>query len=145
MKRFLRSSLLIPLAGVVVACSDDSVVTAPRLSPDATPLSTQATALPNFKDGFEGASISSFWTTNQQYGTMALSTQQAHSGVQSLMFSSASAPSSSGPKMELSHDFPVPTKGGFSIWFYDVAPGAETLYEQISLYNSQRPDNSFYP
>ena len=31
-------------------------------------------------------------------------------------------------------------KGTFSIWFYDVAPGQETQYEQLQLFNSATSD-----
>ena len=36
-----------------------------------------------YTDGFEGATFNSFWTANQQLGTVSLSTDQARSGTQS--------------------------------------------------------------
>jgi hypothetical protein len=45
-------------------------------------------------------------------------------------------------EMHLKHQFASPLKGDFSIWFYDVAPGQETLYEKLTLYSSQTPDSA---
>lgn len=92
-------------------------------------------------DTFEAPNINPlFWTQTQQYGTVRLSTDvnKTVGGRQSLKFTSTS---SGGERtMAVSHRFASPQKGTFSIWFYDVAPGQETQYEQISLYNSVTTD-----
>lgn len=82
-----------------------------------------------------------FWTKTQQYGTVNLSTDfnKTFGGRQSLKFTS----SAGGQRnIAVSHRFASPQKGTFSIWFYDVAPGQETQYEQISLYNSITTDSA---
>jgi hypothetical protein len=91
-------------------------------------------------DTFEASTINPlFWTQTQQYGTVRLSTDvdKTVGGSQSLKFSSVQG----GQRgIGVSHRFASPQKGTFSIWFYDVAPGQETQYEQISLYNSVTTD-----
>lgn len=93
-------------------------------------------------DTFEEPGINPlFWSTTQQYGTAHLSTDTNHTfaGRQSLKFTS----SAGGQRnISVSHGFVSPEKGTFSIWFYDVAPGQETQYEQISLYNSVTTDSA---
>lgn len=81
------------------------------------------------KDNFE------FWQLKQQYGTVGLSTDQNHTpgGTQSLKF--ASSPGGQR-EMHATHYFKSRTNGNLTVWFYDVAPGQETLYEQVSLYDS---------
>jgi hypothetical protein len=44
--------------------------------------------------------------------------------------------------ISVSHQFPTPQKGVFSIWWYDVAPGQETQYEFLTLYNSATTDQA---
>ncbi len=91
-------------------------------------------------DTFEASTINPlFWSKSQQYGTVNLSTDvdKTVGGRQSLKFSSVQG----GQRgVGVSHRFASPQKGTFSIWFYDVAPGQETQYEQISLYNSVTTD-----
>jgi hypothetical protein len=81
------------------------------------------------KDNFD------FWQLKQQYGTVTLSTDQNHTpgGTQSLKF--ASSPGGQR-EMHATHSFKSLTNGNFTVWFYDVAPGQETLYEQVSLRDS---------
>lgn len=91
-------------------------------------------------DTFEAPTINPlFWTQTQQYGTVHLSTDQnkTFGGKQSLKFSSTTG---GQREISVSHRFASPQKGTFSIWFYDVAPGQQTQYEQISLYNSITTD-----
>jgi hypothetical protein len=93
-------------------------------------------------DTFEAPTINPlFWTKTQQYGTVRLSTDTNHTfgGRQSLKFSSTAGGERT---MTVSHRFASPQKGTFSIWFYDVAPGQETQYEQISVYNSVTADSA---
>ena len=92
-----------------------------------------------YLDTFEASTINRYWTSSQQYGTVTLSTEKNHTagGRQSLKFSS----SEGGERdIAVSHSFATPQKGLFSIWFYDVAPGQETQYEQISVTNSRTGD-----
>ncbi len=93
-------------------------------------------------DTFEASTINPlFWTRAQQYGTVNLSTDvdKTFGGRQSLKFSSVQG----GQRgIGVSHRFSSPQKGTFSIWFYDVAPGQETQYEQISLYNTVTTDGA---
>lgn len=84
-------------------------------------------------DGYEGSALDPFWTVTQQFGTISLTTEQAHNGIQSAKFSSFFG---GQREMHLTHTFPTAQKGTFSIYFYDVAPGQETLYEKLNLYNS---------
>lgn len=93
-------------------------------------------------DTFEASTINPlFWTESQQYGTISLSTDENHTfgGRQSLKFSSVPG---GQRNISASHSFSSPQKGTFSIWFYDVAAGQETQYEQIQLYNSVTTDSA---
>lgn len=93
----------------------------------------------SFSDGFEGASLDPFWSLHpfQQYGTINVSTEQPHTGLQSLKFASQSG---GNRVMHIQHQFASPSKGNFSIWYYDYAPGSETLYEYIAINNSTNPN-----
>jgi hypothetical protein len=84
---------------------------------------------PAQKDNFD------FWLLKQQYGTITLSPDQNHTpgGTQSLKFASSSG---GQREMHATHSFKSHTNGNFTVWFYDVAPGQETLYEQLSLRDS---------
>lgn len=93
-------------------------------------VSAQAQA---FSDGYESSTVGPFWTITQQFGAISLTTEQAHSGIQSAKFSSSFG---GQREMHLTHNFPAAQKGTFSIYFYDVAPGQETLYEKLNLYNA---------
>lgn len=97
---------------------------------------TYALAAPtSYYDNFESATLNPFWTTLQQYGTVSLTNSANHTpgGNQSLALSSFSG----GQRyIQLIHNFGEEVKGKFSVWFYDVAPGRETLYEQLVLINS---------
>jgi hypothetical protein len=99
----------------------------------------QSAAAQSYSDNFEASSINSFWTTRQQYGSVTLSTDQSHGGSQSAKFSSTNG---GQREMHLTHVFPSPTKGSFSIYFYDAAPGQETLYESLYLSNSNTADTA---
>jgi Divergent InlB B-repeat domain len=94
----------------------------------------------SYSDTFGDSSINPFWMLTQQNGTVSLSTDQDHTsgGVQSLSFSSGNGQSQSS----VSHTFATPQTGDFSVWFYDVAPGQQTKYEQIFLYNSITTDSA---
>src|SRR2546423_4798656 len=97
----------------------------------------QTAAAQSYSDSFEAASINPFWTTREQFGSVVLSTDQSHSGAQSAKFS---ATSGGQRDIHLTHVFPSPIRGNFSIYFYDAAPGQETLYEKLYLSNSTQPN-----
>src|SRR5271157_5678907 len=105
----------------------------------------------NFSDNFEASTLNPFWTVRQQFPLLVfLSPYQNHTpgGMQSVEFSpvfpvffGAFSPIGGGEGLiGLSHQFAVPQKGDFSIYFYDTAPGAQTQYEQFNLYNSVTTD-----
>ena len=86
-----------------------------------------------YTDGFEGATFNSFWTANQQLGTVSLSTDQARSGTQSARFSSISG----GQRgISLIHNFATNVQGTASVYLYDPTPGQQTLYAQMQITNS---------
>lgn len=112
-------------------------INAPEWRPDAkyyfddfcyTPAATGQ----SFCDGFEGKVLDQFWTVQQEYGKVTLTTAKSHSGGQSVELSTIS-----GGKREIwmSHQFGFAMKGAVSVWFYDTAPGAETLYAYLQLEN----------
>lgn len=93
----------------------------------------------NYLDGFEGAGLDPFWAIEESFGTVGVSSNQSHSGSQSAALVSESGGQRS---IALTHSFGEPMKGTASIWFYDVAPEQETLYEWFSLYNAADPNGS---
>lgn len=93
----------------------------------------------NFVDGFEGAALDPFWTVTENFGTIGVSSGNSHTGSQSAAFVSQSG----GQRdVFLTHTFDGPMKGTASAWFYDVAPGQQTLYEWFSLYLASDPNGS---
>ena len=86
----------------------------------------------SYCDDFEGKTLNPFWTVRQQYGTAALSSDVSHQGAQSIKLS----PKSGGVReIFMTHHFADVMKGTISVWFYDTAPGAETQYAEVWLYN----------
>jgi hypothetical protein len=104
-----------------------------------TILGARPVAAQSYGDGFEGSAINSFWTAQTQFGSVVLSNEQSHGGSQSVKFSSISG---GQREIHLRHTSLPPSKGTFSIYFYDAAPGQETLYEKFNLYNSAQPNLS---
>lgn len=98
-----------------------------------TGLITVSAQAQSFFDSFEGSEFDSFWIKTEQFGAVSLTTEQAHGGIQSAKFSSSFG---GQREVHLSHNFPSAQKGIFSIYFYDAAPGQETLYEKLNLYNA---------
>lgn len=88
---------------------------------------------PPFSDGFEGSAVNSYWTPITQYGNVSFSAEQQHSGSQSLRMTSEYG---GQRRIGLSHTYATPTKGKITVWFYDAAPGQETLYEYLWLQNT---------
>lgn len=84
----------------------------------------------NYSDGFEGSTLSGFWTETEQFGTISLSADQAKTGTQSLRIASIGG---GQREMYLRHDFSGPMKGSASVWFFDSNPGSETLYQHFTL------------
>jgi len=132
-----RTVPIVVLSFFIAACSDGTTPAAPTMSTGQRPSASQLLAQSGFADSFEGASLDPFWNaTKQDFGTIGFSPLYAHSGAQSLAF----AATSGGQRaMRLHHDFSSPTKGLFAVYFYDSAPGQETLYELVSLTNSGIP------
>lgn len=101
-------------------------------------IASSASGQSSFSDGFEAPTLDPFWTPTQQLGTITPSTDFAHTGALSAKFAS-----SGGGQREiiLSHTFASPTQGDFVVYYYDVAPGQQTLYEQFTLRNSATTDS----
>jgi hypothetical protein len=93
-----------------------------------------------FSDSFEGSTFNPFWTVVQQNGSVALSSAEAHTGLQSASFASSSG---GQRELHLEHTFASQLIGDASIYFYDAAPGEQTLYEQFTLTNSANPSTPF--
>jgi hypothetical protein len=87
-----------------------------------------------FTDGFEGSSFNPFWTLTQQLGTITLSTDESFTGSQSAKFT---AESGGQRNLFLTHAFSSELVGTVSVYFFDDAPGEQTLYEKLSLTDSE--------
>jgi hypothetical protein len=95
---------------------------------------THSVSAQSLHDDFE------FWVPTEQYGSAQLSSDQHHSGIQSLKLASTGG----GQRyIYLTHAFPQATKGTLSVWFYDTAPGLQTLYSSIYAFDSATPFNAF--
>lgn len=92
-----------------------------------------------FSDSFEGLSIYPYWGVIDDFGSIALSKDLSYSGSHALKFTSASG---GNRQISLVHSFGLLTKGTVSIAFYDVAPGQQTLYEQLSAFNSKTGESA---
>jgi hypothetical protein len=88
-------------------------------------------AVVSFSDGFEGATIDPFWQVTQVNGTISTSTDVAYAGSRSAKFESTSGGQRS---IDLRHDLGELMYGTVSVQFYDYAPGQQTLYEHLGLY-----------
>jgi hypothetical protein len=87
-----------------------------------------------FNDDFEAPALDAYWNHfySTPYATGALSTEQARSGVQSFKMDALDG----GQRFFLiGRDFVGPTKGSFSVHIYDTAPGQETQYAQLGVYD----------
>jgi hypothetical protein len=82
-------------------------------------------------DDFEAATFNPFWTLTQQNGTIALSTDQSYSGIQS-----AKLTGTGGGQVNvwLSHTFPQAQPGTVSVWWYDTV--YNNIYSGLYLFNS---------
>jgi hypothetical protein len=61
-----------------------------------------------FNDGFEAAGIDPFWTVSQSFGSSSTSSVQAHSGAESVQFSSTPV---GRREKRLTHTFAKPVQG----------------------------------
>jgi len=86
-------------------------------------------------DGFEGTQLDPYWTIySQDYGSVSLSADQSYSGQQSLKLSALqSYIFTPARNVYLGHHYNQLQEGSVSVWFYDTAPGQETLYSHIYL------------
>ena len=90
----------------------------------------------SFYDDFEADSFDPFWTINEAFGTVQLSTDQAVSGVQS----AASTTGEGGVRdISLGHQFESAVHGTFSVWLFDSAPGVMTSDARLFLTNTSNP------
>jgi hypothetical protein len=81
-----------------------------------------------------------YWLVTEQNGRASLSTEQRRSGPQSLKLESASG----GQRyIQYTHVFQSPAKGLFSVWFFDTAPGQQTLYAAMYAASAALPTDSF--
>jgi hypothetical protein len=96
-------------------------------------------------DNFEGPTLNPFWTTTQNSGSIIFpSTLQAHSGAQSVEFTSTDTGSNKGISLE--HTFAQPVYGQFSVWIYDTGAGVYSsnyIYFSVDLLNSHVRDAIF--
>lgn len=90
----------------------------------ACPLLPALGGVAGFTDSFEGASLDPFWTPHTESGSIGFSSSQAHSGSQSVQFNSSNT--GIQKNIWLSHTFPSPQEGEFSIWFYDTGAGIDS-------------------
>jgi hypothetical protein len=95
----------------------------------------------NFSDSFEASTINPFWTTQTQNGSLQLSSAISFSGSQSVEFI---ATGGGQREVHLEHNFGEAVTGDFSVEFYDYAPGAQTLYEDLYLFNSIDPNENAF-
>jgi hypothetical protein len=93
-----------------------------------------AASAQGFGDSFESSVINPFWSLTQQNGTIGLSSDQHHSGSQSVKLTG-----SGGGQVNvwLSHVFPQSTTGRLSVWFYDTATTG--IYAGLYAFDSTNP------
>jgi WD40 repeat protein len=86
-----------------------------------------------FCDDVEDVRLNPFWYVRERYGAMELSTEQRHSGIQSMKLASMG-----GGQRDIivGHRFDTATKGAISAWLYDTAPDRQTLYATLGAINN---------
>ena len=141
-----RRQYLVSLVSLLLAaCAGDSTPTGPApLAPrEGVSAIAAPVSVPPQRDSFEDGPAIRQWTVSYPYGTLTgsigRSTAVAHSGTHSVGFTSASGGQRA---MGLERRLASASKGTFSIWFYDAAPNAQTLYEQFTLRSSTQPNVS---
>lgn len=88
-------------------------------------------------DKFE---LKPFWTISKEFGSVGLTTDVSRTGDMSLQLASRSG---GQRNIWVSHKYPTPLKGTLSVWFYDTAAGAATLYAGLYALDSTNPANYF--
>ncbi len=78
----------------------------------------------NFSDGFEGDSIDPYWVVYERSGTVSLTTDEFHSGNQSLECSTFNSGENKG--LQIDHCFDEPTYGRVSIWVKDTGANVQS-------------------
>ena len=121
---------------IVIDPSDSSLTPATSLYSNGTNWGFGLALPQTFCDSFEAADFDPFWELEAQFGSVTLSTEQSHDGTQSVKFSSISGGNRS---LSLTHGLGQIVKGTVSVWFYDTAPGQQTLYSHLDLWNSTIP------
>jgi Fn3 associated/Chitobiase/beta-hexosaminidase C-terminal domain len=114
----------------IMVCSNETIraiAGAPGYAVSA--LASASYTVLGYTDTFPAPNFNPFWRLIQQFGVITPSTAGAQ-------FTSASG---GQREMHLSHGFTSPTKGSVGVYFYDMAPGQQTLYEDLVLSNSSQP------
>lgn len=98
----------------------------------------------SFVDNFEAPTFDSYWTVSHESGSTTLSST-AHTGDQSAALSAFAGQNGGGG---LHQFFATPMRGYASVWVYDTAPGQQTRYCHLTLYNTEipysQPGNNFW-
>ncbi len=93
-----------------------------------------------FADDFEsGLGLDPFWTESTVNGDVAISTDQAHSGTQSVRVSQTGT-----GHAVFERAFSQPIRGRSSVWFYENGAGVQSLYVHFSMADhTQSPLQNF--
>ena len=117
-----------------------------RLACAALALTTLAPARGGivFTDDFEETTLNPFWSASASSGSIVFpSTAMAHSGNQSVQFSSTETGETKD--LTLSHTFAAPIYGETSVWIYDTGAGAVSgNYVQLTIADSTNGDRGAY-
>jgi hypothetical protein len=104
---------------VASVTSSVTAVTMPAENITVTAAYASGTAA-DFFDDFEATNIHPFWVASAANGTIALSTNRAHTGRQALAMTRTTGGQLT---LRLTHYFSVPQYGMAGIWLYDSGPG----------------------
>lgn len=141
MSRHTRG-LVVLFAILFASCSPDGLPTGSANVDDSGSSDVRSSEPEPFvvlaSDGFEQPTLDPAWTVTQQFGSVTLTASPVHTGNGAVAFTSASG----GQRvMQLARTLVAPTKGTFSIWFYDAAPGVEALYQHFVIRDSRTQAN----
>ncbi len=102
------------------------------LAAPLTTLSLWAADPATFSDGFEGATLDSFWAKTESNGTIVFpSTSPVHSGSQAVR--SVTSGGGGQKQLWLTHTFAAPRYGKLSVWVYD---NGNYIYFYMLAHNS---------
>lgn len=90
-----------------------------------------------YVDNFEAASINPFWSQTLGPGSITLSTEQSHSGMQSVKLQKPV--SASNQEISLYHNFSEIKRGRVSVWMYDTRPNH--MYAFLGVTNTTLGSN----